>query len=350
MPPFPEIRFLVPPANKQVGGIAAFLKGLRSSLCSKGLLVKEGARFLGGGSIHHVHGIWNVRNSLICYFFIIFRKPYIISPHGMLEPWALAHKGVKKTLYLRLIEARVLKGAARVFVTSEIERRNVLRAVPEARTQTHAVGQFEVRKDDYDRARVSLGISEDETVLLFLSRIDEKKGLDLLLAALAENLKRYSRVSLFVVGDGLGPYVCSLRQKSDAIAGSLRRIEWMGAVWGDARWSFLQAADVFCLPTHSENFGLAVLEALSVGTPVLTTDKTPWAESTLPGLHICAPEAHDVARALLEAIVGSSEWSQIKRSSLSSQVRAKFDWAKIVDSYILAYDEVFKEYERFYEA
>ena len=70
-----------------------------------------------------------------------------------------------------------------------------------------------------------------------------------------------------------------LRRFAERTPPHCRRIEWKGAVWGEARWPYFQGADLFCLPTHSENFGLAILDACQVGTPALTTTETPWSEA-----------------------------------------------------------------------
>jgi glycosyltransferase involved in cell wall biosynthesis len=93
-----------------------------------------------------------------------------------------------------------------------------------------------------------------------------KKGLDLLLRALAvTELPEMSR--LVIVGGGDPYYVSKLRSLAASLADRLPKIDWVGEVWGAARWPYFQGANLFCLPTHSENFGLAVLEACQVGTP-----------------------------------------------------------------------------------
>src|SRR4029434_11266956 len=100
---------------------------------------------------------------------------------------------------------------------------------------------------------------------------------DLLLDALATT-ELPPETRLVIVGGGEPAYVHSLRSAANSLATRLPRIDWIGEIWGDARWPYLQGADLFCLPSHSENFGLTLLEACQVGTPVLTTTATPWGE------------------------------------------------------------------------
>ena len=87
-----------------------------------------------------------------------------------------------------------------------------------------------------------------------------------------------ARARLVVIGGGDAGYVAEVRALARELEARLPRIDWLGEIWGDARWPYFQGADLFCLPSHSENFGLAVLEACQVGTGARTTHATPWGE------------------------------------------------------------------------
>jgi glycosyltransferase involved in cell wall biosynthesis len=192
---------------------------------------------------------------------------------------------------------------------------------------------------DYTAARRSLNWLPDERVILFLSRIDAKKGLDLLIQAMADNGRNWQGWRLVVVGDGETSYADSLKSVAVARADHLPKVEWIGPVWGAARWLYLQGADLFCLPTHSENFGIAVLEALHVGTPVLTTNQTPWVDhSGLAGLFIAKPEVSSIQHVLLEtrARIGAS-WSSDDRQRLAVWTEEHFAWEKLGPAYVAAY-------------
>lgn len=337
-----NVRFLVPPHQKQVGGIAVALEGLCQSLQRADVSVSFG-RDPTTPDVFHLHGLWNPRHSLTCLKLHRERRPFIVSPHGMLEPWALNNKGLKKRLYLELLESRVLSCAARVFVTSEMERLNVLNVVPDARVEVHPLGLQEVVGEGYRNARKALEIADDEKVIIYLSRVDKKKGLDILLSVIEENIEEYAGISLFIVGDGSGSFEADARIRVAKLSGRIRRADWVGAVWGAQKWQYLQASDVFCLPTKSENFGIAILEALSVGTQVVTTDRTPWSDFKYPGLHICSPSKRDLRVALEKSLFLASEWSICDRKGLAVKISQDFDWSQIVKSYIASYLNVSEE-------
>ena len=187
-------------------------------------------------------------------------------------------------------------------------------------------------KPDYQRARGQLGWADDERVLLFLSRIHVKKGLDLLLWALA-SMKLSAPARLVIVGEGEASYVAQLRRFAVENARALPRIDWVGAVWGEERWKYFQGADLFCLPTHSENFGLAVLEACQVGTPALTTIETPWAEELGGGRgFICAPHTDDVRRELAR-FFSAERGTPEARAALAEWAGAHFHWDALAERY-----------------
>jgi glycosyltransferase involved in cell wall biosynthesis len=108
----------------------------------------------------------------------------------------------------------------------------------------------------------------------------------------------------------------------------------MGEVLGEARWPYLQGADLFCLPSHSENFGLAVLEACQVGTPVLTTTETPWAEPLTgrPGF-ICQPTVESI-RLALDRFWSTPLASPDERAALSDWAWTTFNWKTLAPRYV----------------
>ena len=164
-----------------------------------------------------------------------------------------------------------------------------------------------------------LGIAPEQKVVLYLSRLDRKKGLDLLVEA----MRGHSDFDLWVVGDGDRRFVSAVKR----IAGG--NVTWIAPDWGAGRWKYLIAADLFCLPTHSENFGFAILEALWSGTPTLTTTKTPWAEhKSLDGLHICE-DTLDSLKQALGAILPRLE----RPDKLSRWARDNFHWDRLRDRY-----------------
>ena len=122
--------------------------------------------------------------------------------------------------------------------------------------------------------------------ILFLSRVHIKKGINFLIEAasqLSEELKGYT---ITIAGPGEESYVNELKQMASRL-GVADMFRFIGPVFGEGKWKLYQEADLFVLPTHSENFGIVVAEALATGTPVITTTGTPWEELNTKGCGWC---------------------------------------------------------------
>lgn len=143
---------------------------------------------------------------------------------------------------------------------------------------------------------------------------------------------------LVVVGDGPSEYRRRLSQIEQAHAEDLPRIDWEGAVWGAEKWTYLQGADLFCLPTYSENFGIVVLEACQVGTPVLTTTSTPWSVLEDWGAGIIADPTPSSLCSALKRYVDTFSWSRTNRAHLAERVRHKFSHSAVGRQYVNLYE------------
>jgi glycosyltransferase involved in cell wall biosynthesis len=195
-------------------------------------------------------------------------------------------------------------------------------------------------QENYQQARSELGWSDNEFVLLYLSRIHPKKGLHLLLSALASLRIDRSQHRLVIVGDGPRDYLSQLHRFADRHQNSLPRIDWLGPIWGDLKWKYLQAADLFCLPTQSENFGFAILESCQVGTPAFTTSETPWkAFLTAHELPVARPNFNSV-RDMLHKFLGAGRIAPDRRRLLAQQTRTEFDWGNVSPRYLAFYARV----------
>ena len=337
-----NIRFFEPPPAQKIGGLDAAISSLGAALRQLGhsVSVNAGQPLDSPEMAVHFHGLWQ-RN-----FPVLAREcrrrgiPYVVSPHGMLEPWARRQKWWKKWPYFHFIEKRWIARAACVLATAKPEADRLAQFFPHSRIESLPLGLTADTRPDHAAARAKLGWNTDETVLLFLSRIHEKKGLDLLLAALAElhgTLPAPAR--LVIVGPEEQPgYAARCRDFIVQNAQRLPRTDWLGPVWGDDRWPYFQGADLFCLPTHSENFGLAVLEACQVGTPALTTTETPWADTLGDGRgFIARPETADI-RMQLARFISQPRRTEADRAALVDWAWENFDWAKLAPRYAALYE------------
>ena len=120
----------------------------------------------------------------------------------------------------------------------------------------------------------------------------------------------------------------------------LPRVDWQGEIWGDEKWAYFQGADLFCLPSHSENFGLAILEALQVGTRVLTTDKTPWEEVSSWEAGIVVPPFEEEVRSALAGLLENREWTNDQRAGLASRIHHQFSWNTVGPAYLRFYEGI----------
>mgnify|MGYP001799534328 CR=1 FL=1 len=202
--------------------------------------------------------------------------PYTVRTMGQLTPWALSQSALKKKLYATVIERRNLSKASVIHCTSDQETVNVREFGISAPTETIPLGVNAPKKIEGARKKLrnNYDIPEEVPVFLFLSRIHCKKRPELLLKAAAEFLRKQPCHIIFA-GTGETHYVESLQRLSEELEIS-NHVTFAGFVTGCSKDLLLQGADAFVLPSFSENFGIAVAEALISGLPVVLT----------PGIHI----------------------------------------------------------------
>ena len=340
-----KVEFHQPAGSKSQGGLEGAVSLLKLGLEAAGVEVVDGSSAAGDESadLVHFHGLWQPgwrKRAARCRR---AKQPYVISPHGMLEPWALKHKAWKKWPYYHLFEKSLLSGANCLFATGRMEAEHIAKLLPKSRICCIPLGLSSKRTESYLQSRKRLGYSRGR-VLLFLSRIHPKKGLDMLLSALSGiEDPRMKGCRLVVVGGGDAAYLKKLKLFCSANEGRLPDITWKGEIWGEDKWDYMSGADLFCLPSHSENFGMAVLESLQVGTPVLTTNQTPWAEyEGREGCYICAPETVSIREGLLKWL-NAGEWTDAQRNELAFDTRSKFDWSYLIPQYLAVYESIVKK-------
>lgn len=195
----------------------------------------------------------------------------VLSPHGMLEPWIIhRHYYTRKLPALWLYQKEAVRKADCLHATAESERDNLLKLGYNAHVEVVGLGidaESIVLKKSWKRTKQ----------VLFLSRVHVKKGIHYLVEAVGVLREQLQGYKILVAGEGEPAYVDSLRQMI-ADRGLQDMIQLIGGVYGDEKWELFRSADFFVLPTHSENFGLAIAEALASGTPVITTVGTPWSD------------------------------------------------------------------------
>jgi glycosyltransferase involved in cell wall biosynthesis len=220
------------------------------------------------GVVIHDHGLWRASNHAASVVARQRRQVHVISPRGMLSPWALSHKGLKKRLAWTVYQRRDLMGATALHATSAAEMIDCRRAGYR--------GPIAVIPNGVHTSPVpeSSRIDARRTVL-YLSRIHPVKGISLLVEAWARVRPQGWR--LLLAGNDDDEYGADIKRLIvDRGVGD--SVEMPGAVGDGDKWAMYDSADLFVLPSHSESFGTVVGEALGRGIPVITTKGAPWSE------------------------------------------------------------------------
>lgn len=195
----------------------------------------------------------------------------VLSPHGMLEPWIVRrHYLTRKLPALMLYQRAAVQKADCLLATAESERDNLLKLGYNLNVRVVRLG--------IDADGIAMKKSWQRTgQILFLSRVHPKKGIHFLIEAAAELRAELQGHRIVVAGEGEADYVSALKHQIRDL-GLQDVVELVGGVYDAEKWRLFQTSDFFVLPTHSENFGLAIAEALASGTPVVTTVGTPWSD------------------------------------------------------------------------
>jgi glycosyltransferase involved in cell wall biosynthesis len=230
--------------------------------------------------------------------------PFIVMPHGMLDPNSLGRKWMKKQLYGRLMEWPQLRAAAAMVYTHEEERRLAessvprlppgflvaLGADPPPEVPRQQLAEMFLRRFPGLRGR---------RLVLFLSRLHPKKGLDLLIPAFRSVAARCRDAHLVLVGPGDDDYVASLRRRVED-EGLADRATFTGPMLGQAKWEAMAAATMLVLPSYQENFALVVAEAMRLGLPIVLSRRVNiWSDVVEAGAGVaCELAADSVADAI----------------------------------------------------
>lgn len=219
----------------------------------------------------HINGCWQPQLAFFQWAARSLKIPVVLSPHGMLEPWIVKrHYWTRKWPAIHLYQRALVKSADLIHATADIEKDNLLSLKwnPCITVVPNAVNIRELPvKDSWNLHRH----------IVFMSRLHVKKGIEVLLEALSHLKRDLVDYEVTIAGEGEPDYVQKLKTTSRHL-GLNGVVKFVGGVYGAEKVQLLQSADIFVLPTYSENFGIVVAEALACGTPVITTYGTPWKE------------------------------------------------------------------------
>ena len=283
----------------------------------------------------HIHAIWSPILHKVSKWAHGINVPIVWSPHGMLTPWAMKNKKWKKLLGWMLYQKRDLEKAAMIHVTASSEEEDIRRLGLSNKCLIAPLG-----------VEVGNGARHDERhtgkkTLLFVSRVQRKKGLLNLVKAWA-SLSSRERAGWLVriVGPDQEGHTVEVKSECERL-GVADDWVFVGPRYGENLRGEYSNADVFVLPTHSENFGSVVIEALSHGVPVITTKGAPWSE--LEDRH-CGWWIDIGVEPLTEALKAAMSLDDVQRREMGARGRAlveeKYTWDAVVKAMVKGSEEV----------
>jgi len=303
--------------------------GLPLRKLARNLIVK------GRVDVVHVHGIWSLSNHWVVRLAAHLGIPVVLHLRGMLEPWALRESSIKKKIALALYQRRDIELASLLVATSEDEVINV-RCAGFDNPVAMIPNGVACPREKIDFCNNS---GSNLHTVLFLSRIHPKKGLLNLVRAWSMTL--CSGWKLKIVGPDHDGHLVELKRLARSL-GVLDSIEFCDEADENSKWEYYSSADLFVLPTFSENFGVVVAEALASGIPVITTKEAPWKsiEEQNCGWWIdvgVEPLAETLQLAM--SLADSERFAMGERGVMLSK---QFDWDQIAEKTIEAYQWVLR--------
>jgi glycosyltransferase involved in cell wall biosynthesis len=285
------------PARNKYSYASAFVPWLRQHRA------RYDAVIVNGLWQYHSFGAWRALRGTT--------TPYYVFPHGMLDPWfkrTFPLKHAKKWLYWPWADYRVLRDARAVLFTCEQEKCLAPQSFALYRANPLMTGLGTTPPPPGVDASTFLAQHpnlRDKRLLLFMGRLHQKKGCDLLLEAYVVTLASDPAWRLVFAGPDTSGWQQTLQSRANAL-GIASRIVWTGMLRDTMKWSALAAAEVFVLPSHQENFGIAVAESLACAVPVLISSEVNiWREIEAANAGIVAPDTLEGTISLL------TRWQQL---------------------------------------
>lgn len=301
--------------------------------------VEDIRRLCRDADILHLHGVWDRVLWTASVEARRARVPYVIMPHGMLDPWSLQQRAMKKKLAMFLYVRRMLNHACALHLLNEDESDLLAPLGLSVQSVVIPNGVFleEIAdlppSDTFHAAHPEL---HGQPYILFLSRLHYKKGLDYLAAAFAIVARQYADVRLVVAGPDGGERENFQQWVKDA--GIADRVHMVGPLYGSDKLAALSGARCFCLPSRQEGFSVAITEALGCGLPVVITEGCHFPQVSEVGAGIVtAPVPEQIAKALLHVLGDSGLRSRMSEAG-RQLVRTELNWPSIARKTIAMYE------------
>ena len=296
-------------------------------------------------NIIHIHGLRCYHNAQAATWAARNKIPVVVTPHAQLMPFTMARNTLQKNIYDTLIERPMLARANAVHFVSQVERHDSAYAnitanksvvVPIGMNRAQWIDIAPQIIDALDNT-LNNALNNTHPLIAFFGYLSYRKGLDLLIDALPAILARQPNARLVIAGGDTDNISHELQQRANAL-GVSNNITWLPNITrAQARW-LLERADCFALPSRAESFSIGILEALSLGTPVVASRESTWDTLQQQGFGFnCALTAHSVAQCILQVLDTDRATRQQQRASIAARIQSEFTWdicgAKMLDLY-----------------
>lgn len=294
----------------------------------------------------HLHGLWSPGLHRAARAARRRGLPYLVSTRGMLAPWAIGHRALRKRVAWALYQQQDLCRATCLLASSEFEQRDVQARMPGSRVEVLTNG-CEPRPAGIlpDRSLPDRSLPGDPEVrwALAMGRLHPVKGYAELLEAWA-NVKP-SGWRLAIAGPDEGGYRARLEELVRQ-RGLSNEILFLGEVDDHRKWALMDRCELFLAPSRTENFGMAIAEALQSGRPVITTTGTPWRELLEhdAGWWV-EPQAEALERALREATAAPADVLRRKGGHGQNLIRERYAWEQVASRSVALYRALLQEHQ-----
>lgn len=284
------------------------------------------AEVLAWADVAHLHGVWESLVYRSARLAKSFHKPYVLAPHGMLDPWSLNQKKWKKRIALAVAYRGVLNdGTLHLLNDDESRLIRPLKLRSRVAVIPNGVNLRDIPPADDGAFRAAVPRLGSRNYVLFLGRLHFKKGLDILSAAWAKVADKYPETDLVVCGPDDGAraaFELDIRRLNLS-----DRVHLLGPVYGPMKWSALAGAAAFVLPSRQEGFSMAVLEALACGVPAVVTTECHFPEVAAAGA-VTTLDPGSVAEGL-DGILSDPETAKKLGENGRSLVAGRFTWPAV---------------------
>lgn len=292
----------------------------------------------------HIQAIFNTPTPISLFYAKLFKKPILLSPRGSLGEWCIGNGSKFKSIWLNYLLKPLVKNIT-WHATAEQEKNEILSHYPNAKVEIIPNGieydKFQhsniLSKKEYTK-KFTNQTFEPNKIIVSMGRLQKKKGFDILIDSFNETLKSYPNSMLLIAGadegeeNNLKNQIKNLKLE--------KNIFLVGAISGQDKIDFLTNADLFCLPSHNENFGNVYVESLATGTPIVASTMTPWSEVEK---YSCGKwvnnSIEETSKAMNEVLEKDRETMKIN----SKKLALKYDWKNIAQEFKNLYESVLEK-------